>query len=327
MVVVWRITEACNLACPFCAYDRRLNRSRSQAVATDVRRGLRLWADYRRETEEGVLISWLGGEPLHWAPLAELSREACALGLRVSATTNGTALVRAETRSWVRECLAELTISVDAPDQRHDHLRGWVGGWDQLTRAVTALAAEKRATGEGPRLRVNALLQHDTWADFPLLCERVADWGVEEITFNQLGGNDRPEYFPAHRLHPSDVDAFAAGLPGLRERLAERGVALSGGEGYVRRLRASSRGERLAVDDCHPGEGFCFIDERGRIAPCHFTGDTYGIPLEGLKSAKDLRALSRRFADSRRRVRAAACEDCHSTQVCEKFAQPIPCEN
>ena len=64
MIIVWRITERCNLSCPFCAYDRTLRRSRRDADPGAVDQFCRVLGEYRRRTGERILVSWLGGEPL-----------------------------------------------------------------------------------------------------------------------------------------------------------------------------------------------------------------------------------------------------------------------
>ena len=110
LVVVWRITEACDLACPFCAYDRRLRRARASANPAEVLAFGTVLRDYARAAQRSVLVSWLGGEPLLWPPVWEVSRifvEEC--GLRLSATTNGTALRSAAVRENSARYFSELT--------------------------------------------------------------------------------------------------------------------------------------------------------------------------------------------------------------------------
>ncbi|HEX8906817.1 MAG TPA: radical SAM protein, partial [Longimicrobiaceae bacterium] len=311
----------CNLACPFCAYDRRLQRPRATADPARVAEFGAVLADYQRATGDRVLVSWLGGEPLLWPPLAALTeRFAGDFSLRVSTTTNGTPLASAAVRAHVAEHYAELTVSVDGLAPTHDRLRGWVGGWEKMRSAVAALVTERAVRGCDLRLRANVVLMRDTLAELEPLCHELAEWGLDEITFNQLGGNDRPDFFPAHRLRPEDGDWLAINLPRIRAEMAERGVTLAGGDGYLRRIRASTRGERIAVADCGPGEQFLFVDERGMCAPCSFTAGAYGIPLAEIGSAEALLRLRARFAEARRLRRAAPCDDCHSTHVFEKFA-------
>jgi MoaA/NifB/PqqE/SkfB family radical SAM enzyme len=320
MIVVWRVTEHCNLSCPFCGYDRRVMRPRQDACIDSVRRFGATLSEYQRETRDRVLVSWLGGEPLLWAPLRELTGHFTGpLGLRVSTTTNGTPLGSAVVREHIIEHYSELTVSVDGIGAVHDDLRGWRGGFNHLRRVILRLVDERQVRGQGPLLRVNVVLMRDTIGQFEPLCDELATWGIDEITFNQLGGEDRPEFLAAHRLLPRDAEWLSANVPRMRDELAQRGVRLAGGADYLRRVAATASKQRIPVAECGPGERFLFIDEIGRVAPCSFTAGRYGISLEEIDSCEAIQQLPRRFSAMRAASRAAHCDDCHSTHVFEKF--------
>lgn len=322
LVVVWRVTERCNLGCRFCAYDVHLTRARGEADPAEVSRLGRLLAQHGKATGREILVSWLGGEPMLWPHLREVSAELGALGVRMAVTTNGLALGQESWQRWALERLDEVTLSLDGLAAFHDWGRRRQGSHALALEALRGLAQRKRSTGRGPLLRVNAVLMRDNVAQLEALCALVAEAGAEELTFNQLGGRDRPEFFPAHRLLIEQVEALAESLPGLQSKLAERGLAVRGSLGYLQRLRFSASGIPLPVDDCGPGQHFWFVECDGRISPCHFTTAGYGIPSAELRTAKDLDALPIRFAMLRRARRLAPCLDCHSTQVFEKFRPP-----
>src|SRR5262245_53533879 len=137
MIIVWRITERCNLSCPFCAYDRTLRRSRRDADPGAVDQFCRVLGEYRRRTGERILVSWLGGEPLLWSGVFEISRALrAAFQIEFSATTNGTALHLERVRREILNCFSELTVSVDGPAEFHETMRAWPDGWQQLRQAV-----------------------------------------------------------------------------------------------------------------------------------------------------------------------------------------------
>jgi AdoMet-dependent heme synthase len=215
---------------------------------------------------------------------------------------------------------SELTVSVDGIGPVHDTLRGWPGGFRALREAVRQLAEAKRRNGRGPMLRANVILMRQTIADFESLCVALADWGIEEITFNQLGGRDRPEFFPMHRLLPENVAWLMGEIPRVRTRLSDLGVRLKGSNNYLRRIEFSSRDGTIPIANCHPGERFLFINEDGIASPCNFTTRGYGVPIEELNSSRALRELPAHFAWLQSEKRLASCEDCHSTHVFEKFA-------
>jgi sulfatase maturation enzyme AslB (radical SAM superfamily) len=316
MIVIWRVTTHCNLGCAYCAYDRSLPIERAEVDAETVMRLARLLSEYQSRTGDSVMISWLGGEPLLWKPLASVSRVLSGeLGLQLSATTNGTALKSAALRSMIAEHFVELTVSVDGPPEFHDRSRKWLGGFEHLRAAVMQLRADTQHRERRLRLRVNTVLMAQNIHLFGELCEQLISWDIDEITFNQLGGNDRPEFYREHRLALADVDALAGMLPRLRDQLWAHGVRLSGGAQYLHRFRASASGEQLRVDSCNPGKKFLFVDERGRVAPCSFTLTDNGVPADELRSVDDLVALQSHYQQRRSRW----CDDCPSTQVFEKF--------
>ena len=320
MIVLWRITGRCNLACPFCSYDRSLPFARRDAMEETVRRFGSVLGTWRERSGERAHLSWLGGEPLLWSPLLALS---CELrdrhGIEISATTNGTLLHRPDIQAGILDSFSELTVSVDGPEAFHDSLRRWPGGWRRLRASVSKLAGARTATGRPLKLRANIVLMHDNLPMLEELCEQLPDWGFDEITFNQLGGRDRPEYFPAHRLSPDDVAQLARLLPALRQRLMERGVRLCGSGRYLERILASAEDRTIDGGDCGPGRTFLFIDEDGRVAPCHFTADELGLPVEQIRSVEDIDDLHRHFSERRAQQRPAVCNDCPSTQVFAKF--------
>jgi MoaA/NifB/PqqE/SkfB family radical SAM enzyme len=319
MIVVWRVTDRCNLSCSFCAFDKRLAFPRTQTDPAEVMRFAKLLADYQSRTGDKVLLSWLGGEPLLWEPLERLTHDARALGLQVSATTNGTTLGSRHIRRHLCESYKELTISIDGFAALHDPMRGWNGGFDKLRCWIPVLANEIRMLASPLKLRANVVLMRQNIGDFPALCLELAHWGIKEITFNQLGGRDRPEFYPTHRLRISDVDALAAQLPGIRGQLKDFGTSLIGGSNYLKRIYASAEDRPNPVNDCDPCADFLFIDEKGMISPCSFTSRDYGVDVRTITTSSELAALSGRFRLMQRMNRSVQCNDCLSTQVCDKF--------
>ncbi len=320
MIIVWRITQRCNLSCPFCAYDRTTHRARRDADEQLALQFGELLSEFQHETGQPVLVSWIGGEPFLWPALREITRRFVVdFGLKVSTTTNGTLLGSEAVRRHVSDFYSELTVSVDRLGNAHDELRGWKGGFAMLQRHVPQIAQEKRRTGRGPLLRVNTVLMRDNISEFAALCDELANWGVNEISFNQLGGRDRPEFFPAHRLTPNDAAQLSDLIPDIRQRLAVRGVRLLGGADYLQRFNASAANVALPVHNCHPGERFLFVDELGRVAPCNYAVHEVGVPLGEIETPTDLIRLKERFAVAIHQSQPAACGDCHATQVWTKF--------
>jgi MoaA/NifB/PqqE/SkfB family radical SAM enzyme len=312
-VVVWRVNTACPLTCPFCAHDRRLGGSRPEVTldaALQLAQRLSAWAC---DSGRPVLLSLLGGEPFVWAPLEAFARRARALpGLHLGLTTNGAALGRVESRRLLAEVFTEVTVSLDALGAAHDALRGATGLAARIDAGLSTLRREAPAL----YVRVNVVLMRDTVADLGPLCLHVATLGVNEITFNALGGRDRPEFHAEHALRPEDVRALRLTLPPLAEALARRGVRLAHGDAYLKRLEATAVGQACPVEDCAPGRDFLFVDEHLRAAPCSYTVAAFGVDALG---PDPVSMLPETLRAARARHRDAQCDDCPSTQVFEKF--------
>lgn len=319
MIVLWRLTTRCNLSCAFCAYDRRLPFARTATDPSSIKRFLNVLADYQQSRQDAVLVSWLGGEPLLLPTLPELTTHATARGLRISATTNGTTIGSSAVRRHLLDHYSELTISLDSPDGKHDLIRCSPGLFDSLRKHVSDLSKARQTGGQPLKLRVNTVLLRSTIDLFPVLAREVAAWGVDELTFNLLGGRDRPEYFPENRPLPEQFARFAEQLNDLRNELLPQGLVISGSKSYVDRLASAVHDIPRPISDCGPGERFLFIDELGSVSPCSFTSGTLAVPLGDLRNAADVISLSARFRSGRQACPPKVCDDCPSTRVFEKF--------
>ena len=321
LIVVWRVTERCDLACRYCEFNRHQVRSRRSAQAAAVLAFGAILRDYAVTTGRTVHLSFLGGEPLLWRPLravaAALKHD---LGLSTGLTTNGTRLHLPGLHEHLVRDYDQLTISVDGPEAWHTTCREAPGLWARLRAGVTALAALKAQRGHGPLLRVNTVLMRSNVRGLEGLCAELARWGVEEVTFNSLGGSAGEAFYEQQRLRPADIHWLRTALPGLRQRLGPQGLCVRGSARYLARLERHAQAVPWPVDDCQPGATFLFVDEHGRLGPCDATTAGYGVPVSDIRSAADVAGLPLRLAQHRQRERLAACADCRSTAVFGKFA-------
>jgi hypothetical protein len=185
---------------------------------------------------------------------------------------------------------------------------------------LDALAADIRKDNAPLKLRANTILMRDTVDQFGPLCHTLADWGVREVTFNQLGGRDRPDFHKDHRLLTAQADALFEQIPALQKALARRGVTLLGNIDYLRRIQASAYDKTLPVEDCRPCEDMLFVDQLGRFAPCHFTVATLGQPVKVIATDAELEAALGKMRKKQQVQEGAPCRDCLSTRVFAKYA-------
>lgn len=320
LVVVWRVYEPCNLSCHFCGYSQDVVRRRhivSPRIILSFGGGL---AQLQQRTGRQVLVSWLGGEPLLWRELPFISRiYHNEFAVRLGLTTNGTLLGRKEIRDYLVEHYWLVTISIDGFSSFHDVYRSKAGLFDQIRRSVESLIQEITASGSMLSLRVNTILMRENVHAFEAFCMEIADWGIQELTFNQLGGIDRPEFYPDHRLLLEQATWLARELPGIQQKALDRGLKVFGTSPYLDRISASSRDLVVPIQDCNPGRRFLFINEENLISPCSFTTESYGIPVSEIKNTDTFLEMTELFHMQQQLFRAAPCNNCLSTQVFEKF--------
>lgn len=158
------------------------------------------------------------------------------------------------------------------------------------------------------------------FVEFPALCEELASWGIQEITFNQLGGRDRPEFYPENRLTLDQAKQLPVMVEAAQANLRKEGTRLAHSDAYFRRILASASNEPLPIQNCRPGHHYLFVSAQGRIAPCAFTTDEYGSELAALQTSVDIARISSMFATRQRQQKASACRDCPCTNVHGKFS-------
>jgi MoaA/NifB/PqqE/SkfB family radical SAM enzyme len=305
LVIVWRITTACDLACLFCAYSRELKFPRVHVAAEKAL----AMAEIVRRAGRAAHFSWLGGEPLLWPPLADVSQTLHARGFSLGLTTNGTHLP--QQLDLIAKHYSLVTLSLDGPENFHDVMRGAAG----LTDSIKASLVELKKGEVRPELRVNTVLMRSNLGGFGELLAELSDWGVDGVTFNTLGGADRPgEFYEREKLLPEHLAWLRAQLPRWREQFAP--LKIYGDDAYVRRLELLASNHQYPIPNCQPGQKFLFINEQGLVSPCSFTSHGYGVPISQIQALDELPAL---FHHRQQTQRHAACDDCRSTQVFGKF--------
>jgi radical SAM protein with 4Fe4S-binding SPASM domain len=106
----------------------------------------------------------------------------------------------------------------------------------------------------------------------------------------------------------------------IQTAIDSRGVKLIFSESYHRRILASTQGIKLPVLDCQPGTYYLFVSARGRIAPCSFTTDEYGVDISQIQTAEAFGKLPLSFSREKAERQALPCQDCPNTNVHGKFS-------
>lgn len=130
-VVVWNMTQRCNLKCVHCyarsediSYDNELNREQCLAMIDDL-------------AEFGVpVLLFSGGEPLVHPRLMEYAQYAVSKGMRAVISTNGTLITKEKARKLKEIGLSYVGISLDGMEETHDKFRGVKGTFKKAMKAI-----------------------------------------------------------------------------------------------------------------------------------------------------------------------------------------------
>lgn len=140
-IVIWEVTQACDLACVHCRAEARPSRDPGELSTDEGKRLLEEIARFGRP-----LLVLTGGDPLKRPDLADLVRHAAGtLSLRVALAPSVTPLLTAAAMEALRNAgLSRLALSLDGADaETHDAFRGSPGSFD----ATLARLREARALG------------------------------------------------------------------------------------------------------------------------------------------------------------------------------------
>lgn len=317
-VIVWRITQQCNLSCLFCSYSREVERRRDEADTREIERVSEVLGDYRRLTGDNILVSWMGGEPFLRKDIFELSKKLHSYGIEISATTNGIALDKKKL-SDINSYFSEIVFSLDGFEMHSDAVRQFDGYFRTVTEKIRLLDQMRIDSESGLKIKVNTILMKRNVSDFEKFCEYLAEIGVDEVTFNRLGGYDRPEFFTDNRLLYSQSKKLADELPEMKKSLMDKGLVIHGSQKYMERFLSAARDIKNPIDECNPGEWFWFINENGYISPCSYTSYEYQFPIWDIRSPEDVPKVEQYFRSLRMSRRSEWCNNCFCTQVYEKF--------
>ena len=318
-VIVWRVTQRCNMNCLFCSYAYGVNRKRDDADANEIIRVCNVLKQHIKQNDKKILISWIGGEPFLYADIFRLSEICKSYGIDISTTTNGLLLHTNEIRQRLIDNFSEIVFSLDGFSACHDRIRQNEGAFVKTSNAISDLCKQKAVCKSDLSVKVNTILLRENIDYFQEFCNYLINLGVNALTFNQLGGFDRPEFYEQNRLLPEQVEKFAQNFAKIKHNCNMKGLKIHGGKLYIERIRASTKNKKIPEESCQPGEWFWFINENGFISPCSYTSYEYKLPTTALQNTSDLDGSKEFFRKAQKESRSNWCDDCHCTQNNDKF--------
>lgn len=281
-LVIWEMTQACDLACLHCRADaiaRRDPRELSTIEAMAMMNRVRCFGR--------PLFVLTGGDPLKRPDVVDLVAHGTRIGLRMAMTPSGTPLMTERViRDLADAGLSRLAVSLDGSTAEiHDRFRGVPGSFDWTVRMIRA------AREIGLSTQINTTVSLHNLEDFDRLCLLMTELGISlwSVFFLVPTGRGRaediasPEQFETvfHRMYDlsktASFDIKSTAAPHYRRLILQRQVAERRAGGRDAAPEPLTAGVGFSLPDgigrargVNDGNGFLFVSHRGEIYPSGF---------------------------------------------------------
>jgi len=174
-VVVWNITQACNLKCVHCY--ARANKNPHKKELTHGQ-GLRLIDDLAAFGSPVLLFS--GGEPLMRPDLVELASYAVKKGMRAVISTNGTLITPEKADQLKSIGLSYVGVSLDGMEPVNDRFRGQKGAFKAAMEGISN--CQSAGLKVGLRFTINRI----NFKDIPGIFDLLKEHEIPRVCFYHL---------------------------------------------------------------------------------------------------------------------------------------------
>ncbi len=276
LVVVWNLTQSCNLQCRHC----RQNAGTSRGAELSLSEKIHVLDELAFNDVPALVFS--GGEPLLAKDFWPALSQARARGFHISLATNGTLLSRQVVARLAEMGVEHVEVSIDSASPReHDELRGQAGYWVQAATGLKNLVADGRV-GTGLACTVTAC-NFDQLEDMVQMSRDLGAGVFHAFDFVPTGrGADIPEIDLTPRQRQRMLEALE------RHRDAGRTVMTTAPQWGchdrkqdepIRRCAAGPCGAAMpdatpvptrSLGGCGAGHSVLAIQPNGDITPCEF---------------------------------------------------------
>lgn len=279
-VLIWEMTQACELACKHCRADAQLHRHPDELSTAEAKSLL----DDARRFGDGQLVVLSGGDPLARDDTAELIDYGTDIGLRMTLTPSGTTSLTADRIQALTDAgLRRMALSIDGSiAATHDEFRQERGSFEQTLRAA------QNAQTIGLPIQINTTVCAETVDELPAIRDLVATLDVTlwSVFFLVPVGRGRvlDPISPARAEEVMEwLCTIAEDAPfGIKTTEAPhyRRVAIERGRAETATYGPSPDGigRRMGIT---AGNGFAFVSHVGDVYPSGFLPKTAGNVKQG----------------------------------------------
>lgn len=258
LVLIWELTQACELACDHCRAEAQPERHPDELSTAEGKSLL----DDAREFGEGQLVVLSGGDPLARSDVTELIDYGTDRGLRMTMTPSGTtSLTRSRVQEMANVGLRRMALSIDGGNAAsHDAFRGESGSFE------ATLDAAQYAQQANLPLQINTTVCAETVEELPAIKELVAEldavlWSVFFLVPVGRGA-------ALESVSPERAEQV---MEWLCEVAEEQSFGVKTTEApHYRRVRSQRGDTATRRGGITAGDGFVFVSHVGEVYPSGF---------------------------------------------------------
>ena len=314
LLVIWEVTQACDLACAHCRVSPQLERDPNELTTEEA---FEMLSEVKRFGNPLMILT--GGDLLKRPDIYDLTQRSVLTGLRTNITPSPTPLLTAEAIDEFRKCgISRMAMSLDGPEAPiHDTVRGLEGTFDR------ALFALRHARNIGLETQVHTTVTRRNLPALGRIAEQVAElqakmWSLffPVSTGRPLEGEDltAEEYekvfeflFEISKVAPFEVKTTEA--LHYRRYIAQRLKVEHGGRG-------GANGRMLwRTTGVSDARGFVFVSHTGEIYPSGFLPVSAGnVRHDSIVDVYQNSSLFRILRDPA--AREGKCSYCEYHKIC-----------
>lgn len=309
LLVIWEVTQACDLACVHCRASARPLRDSGELTTEEGFRLLDQVKAFGSGSRFGApLFVFTGGDPLKRPDLHELIRYAVRLGLRTNVTPSGTPLLTDDAIDRFQAGgVARMAVSLDGHTAAtHDSFRQVEGSF------ARSIAALRHARAIGLETQVNTTVTRRNMHHLDDLADLVQSLGSKMWSLFFLIVTGRA--MEADDLTAPEYEQVFARMYEISKRVPFE-LKTTEALHYRRYLAQHAKAGGVAFHSAgvSDGRGFVFVSHRGEIYPSGFLEMSSGnVRRESLVEVYRHGGLFRVLRDAKQREgRCGACEYVH----------------
>ena len=275
LMIVWNITDLCNLSCRHCYQDAGAKRVRAEMTREE-----KLAAVDQMARLTLPMLAIAGGEPLACPDLFPVIERARMHGIHVTVASNGTLVTKDMARRLKQAGVQYLEISVDSPDaDEHDRFRAQRGSW------ARAVAGIRNGVKAGLDLGLATCLTNQSVDRVDDLIQLAEDLGCETFSHFNFIPVGRGLDMLVQDLDPEQREQLLVKLNDHLQRNRLRIISTApqlaracvmyappdglfaqghGGRAPGARARVLAR----YIGGCGAGRCYCAIEPDGSVTPC-----------------------------------------------------------